>query len=592
MRPTDGGVRKNVHESDRGPDGRAGWRGRLLADPRVRLFLGAAFLFVAALLLLIATTEAGETEPSTTAPPYLTAAGCQGCHNTTYQGWLATQHSQAWAGLQTSPNATAVCEPCHVTGFGMAGGFVNNATTPEMVNVQCEECHGAGTNHAGAPSNQKKVTIVVNYSAEVCGQCHQGEHHPFYSEWSLSGHSQALVNLRGSPAANDTCLQCHAADYILESEPSLRPTIDTAREGITCIVCHDPHSQQYGKQLRMPRSELCASCHNPGATLPGDPIFHPQSSMRAGYSSAPVPADQFMPTVTCDQCHMYAYEDDTRIPPVTTGHSFRQKPEACASCHSVPPFVLSVEESAALIDRWQTETNHLLAEVQYYVAQAEVALDRGPDLGFGNKTVEDAWELYDQANYSKNFVTADGSLGAHNPDYAKNLLLDARQRAQQVIAMLTPGSVTGRVVDADGNPVGGIEVVAGGVTWTVTDADGRFSFQYAQGTHSFDLYHGDALVGEINGVDILPNEESDVGTVRISVSGGGAFYWYLLVLLAAVVAVALGLAFARRLRGRPVQKEPVAPEVPEETKAEAPKPEGAQAVAPESTATEEKKELK
>jgi len=547
MRRTDGGgVRRSVLRSIRGLGGRAGPGGHLLGDPRVRLLVGAGFLFVAALLLVIATTEAGDVDPGTSGAPYMTSAGCQGCHNTSYQGWFSTEHAKAWAGLQGSGNATSACEPCHVTGFGLPGGFVNNVTTPEMVDVQCEECHGPGTSHAMAPPNQKKATIVVNFSAEVCGQCHQGEHHPFYSEWSLSGHADALVNLRGSPVANDTCLQCHSADYILESEPSLRPTITTAKEGITCIVCHDPHSMQHGKQLRMPRSELCASCHNPGATYPGDPIFHPQSSMRAGYSNAPVQADQFMSTVTCDQCHMYTYRDDTRIPPVVTGHSFRQKPEACVTCHSVPPFELSVEEAAVLIDRWQTETVHLLAEAQYHVAQAEVALKRGPSLGFGNATMKAAQERYDMANYSKNFVTADGSMGAHNPDYAKNLLVYAKTKAQEVTAMLTPGWVTGRVVDADGNGVGGVEVVSGGVTWTTTDSDGRFSFQFAQGTHSFDLYDGDELVGEINGVDILPNEEADVGTIRIAVAGDGTFFWYLLALLIVIAFVAMTVVYARR----------------------------------------------
>ena len=567
MRRTDGGgVRRSVLGSIRGLGGRAGPRGRLLGDPRIRLLVGAGFLFVAALLLVIATTEAGEVGPGTSGAPYMTSAGCQGCHNASYQGWQSTEHARAWAGLQGSGNSTSACEPCHVTGFGLPGGFVNNVTTPEMVNVQCEECHGPGTSHAMAPPSQKKATIVVNFSAEVCGLCHQGEHHPFYSEWSLSGHADALVNLRGSPVANDTCLQCHSADYILESEPSLRPTITTAKEGITCIVCHDPHSMQHGKQLRLPRSELCASCHNPGGALPGEAIFHPQSSMRAGYSpDLPVPADQFMPTVTCDQCHMYAYRDDTRIPPVTTGHSFRQKPETCAGCHSY----LSIEEAAALIDRWQTETNHLLAEVQYNVAQAEVALKRAPELGFGNSTIKDAQALYDEANYSKNFVTADGSLGAHNPDYAKNLLLDAKVRAQQVVAMLTPGRVTGRVVNADGAPVGGIEIVSGGVTWTTTDSDGQFSFQFAQGTHSFDLYDGDELVGEINGVDILPDVEADVGTVRISVAGGGAFFWYFLALLVAVVAVAIAVIYTRRSVGKRGKKEPET--VKETTKPEEPK---------------------
>src|SRR3989304_679392 len=120
MRRTDGGgVRRSVLRSIRGLGGRAGPGGHLLGDPRVRLLVGAGFLFVAAVLPLLAPKPAG----------------------------------------------------------GAAAGTV-------------------------------------------------GSSQPFYSEWSPSGAAGALVNLRGSPVATDTCLQCHSADYILESEPSLRPTID------------------------------------------------------------------------------------------------------------------------------------------------------------------------------------------------------------------------------------------------------------------------------------------------------------------------------------------------------------------------------
>jgi len=571
---------KDVTRPVGGGDGASTPRRWSPGSRRLRLLFAAAFFLGAALLVVLIATEGGDVDPTVDAPPFLTATGCQGCHNISYQGWLLTEHARAWDGLQSSGNATSVCEPCHTTGHGLPGGFVDNVTTPEMVNVQCEECHGPGSNHAGAPPQQKKQTIVVNYSAEACGECHQGEHHPFYSEWSLSGHADALVNLRGSPIANDSCLQCHAADYILESEPSLRPTIDTAKEGITCIVCHDPHSNQYGKQLRMPREQLCASCHNPGPALPGDPIFHPQSSMRAGYSSADVPADQFMPTVDCEDCHMYSYRDPARIPPVVTGHSFRQKPEACVSCHSLPPFELSVEEAAVLIDRWQGETVDLLSSVQYHVAQAEVALKRAPSLGFGNTTLNDAQKLYDKANYSKNFVTADGSMGAHNPDYSKSLLLDAKLKAQQVVAMLTPGRVTGRVVNADGVGVGGIDVRTDGETWTTTDSEGGFSFQYAQGTHSFGLYQGDARVGTISNVLVVANEEANVGTVAVAVPGGGTLFWYVLLVLIAVAAASIAYLYGRRRRGgeKPTKKP---------DKSEAKKPEE-----PEPKAGEEKEDAK
>ncbi len=517
------------------------------------MVLGGLLALVAAALILAAPSFADDADdPGTRGAPYLTADACQPCHPSTYDGWNTTGHAGAWDALIADPNYTAACDGCHTTGFGQTGGFVDIGSTPEMVDVQCEECHGPGTDHLAAPPSQKSATIVVDLSSELCGQCHQGEHHPFYNEWALSGHAEALESLRGALNAEDSCMECHAADYILAPDPSLRPTIETAQDGVTCMVCHDPHGTEHGRELRMPREQLCNSCHNPGTSIPGDPIFHPQSSMRAGFSSAPVDSDQFMPTVDCEDCHMYAYPyDPGRIPPQITGHSFRQKPEACADCHDgTQSFVLSVEESGALIDKWQGETVPLLQQAEYQIALAEVALKRAPEYGFGNTTIQNARAIFDEANYSKNFVAADGSMGAHNPDYTKNLLLHARAQAREVVAMLTPGTVTGLIVDQNGAPLAGVDIRSDGTVWATTDSGGTFSFRYAQGTHAFGVYRGDERLGDFGGVVVVPDEVANVGTVSVTVPGEIPILYYVLVvvLIAAMLAL-LYLAYRRRLGG-------------------------------------------
>jgi hypothetical protein len=143
-------------------------------------------------------------------------------------------------------------------------------------------------------------------------------------------------------------------------------------------------------------------------------------------------------------------------------------------------------------------------------------------------------------------------------------------KAQQVVAMLTPGRVTGRVVNADGVGVGGIDVRTDGETWTTTDSQGGFSFQYAQGTHSFGLYQGDARVGMISNVLVVANEEANVGTVAVAVPGGGTLFWYILLVFIAVAAASIAYLYGRRRReGEEPTKKPekTAAKKPEEPEA-------------------------
>lgn len=63
------------------------------------------------------------------------------------------------------------------------------------------------------------------------------------------------------------CLDCHPdRDASSEHRVDIVPSMPVLRlplvEGkITCITCHDPHANPYGKLLRAPAKALCSRCH-------------------------------------------------------------------------------------------------------------------------------------------------------------------------------------------------------------------------------------------------------------------------------------------------------------------------------------------
>jgi predicted CXXCH cytochrome family protein len=117
-----------------------------------------------------------------------------------------------------------------------------------------------------------------------CAECHSGTHHPFVEEWRASRHATSYTRAyNGSTATapdipfgpRAACQGCHIGQAVLANwgvstnftEKSAGQTIASG-EGVTCVVCHDPHGSGNPKQLRYavdsrdPETNLCVKCHN------------------------------------------------------------------------------------------------------------------------------------------------------------------------------------------------------------------------------------------------------------------------------------------------------------------------------------------
>ena len=120
----------------------------------LRTHVSMIFLFAGVIVALFTTpTNADEH-------PYIGTNKCKKCHIKEYKSWAETKMAQSFeilrpgqraeekkaAGLEPDKDYTAdaECVGCHTTGYGKEGGFVDEASTPELIGVGCEMCHGAG----------------------------------------------------------------------------------------------------------------------------------------------------------------------------------------------------------------------------------------------------------------------------------------------------------------------------------------------------------------------------------------------------------------------------------------------------------------
>ena len=211
---------------------------------------------------------------------------CGNCHVTQQGKWEQTAHSDAWATLQASGHAGASCEGCHTIGDkGNAGidANVGYAATLDSRyhDVQCESCHGAGLTHVTGPARgQMLASVHADTGVAItngCAECHSGTHHPFVEEWRSSRHGRpndhTFSSTTGAP--NASCRGCHVGQYVLAAWGVNTNYVEKTgatnlanSEGVTCVVCHDPHGSAFPKQLRFavdtrdPETNLCAKCHS------------------------------------------------------------------------------------------------------------------------------------------------------------------------------------------------------------------------------------------------------------------------------------------------------------------------------------------
>ncbi|MFQ5883503.1 MAG: ammonia-forming cytochrome c nitrite reductase subunit c552 [Thermoplasmata archaeon] len=514
------------------------------------LFL--AFLFAMLLVMLTVEVNSGDTNTGTRGSgDYQGATSCSGafCHDSIFTKWNDTAHASAWETLQNSGMAQDYCEKCHVTGAGDAENNGFNVTTNEpsfLVNVQCESCHGPDPMTDPLRSSTRK-----NFSAEVCATCHGTEHHPYFIEWNESGHSKSLLAAGGQVVDDPECQGCHVAQIIIYEtfEGGSIPRPIERPQPVVCAVCHNPHGSPYEHQLRKPKEDLCNTCHTPGEVFPGEVLRHPQSSMRLGISGidqSEVPKFVFMEDALCSDCHIYS----TGPPQNVTGHTFRPSVEACVSCHEDDPrtFPITADQASSAISAWQRGTIDTLFSTGSNISEAQARIERASLYHFSSEVLASAQALFDDANYSMSFVVADRSYGVHNPQYALALLSFANESANKVIDMLTPGTVVGRILDQDGNPMRGARIESLGEHLAVAQEDGNFSFALAPGNYTLEVYKDGSRAATIEDVEVLRGQTTDLGEVSATLPQGGIDLIILAIIIVLALALVVTIGYSLKMR--------------------------------------------
>ena len=148
--------------------------------------LAAVAVLIGVLLPLIGGKAAHAVPLAPTVVPpgeYIGTKQCAACHFQQFMVWKKTKHAKAFTDMPTKYDGDASCLKCHITAYGVAGGY-KGPSTPDLLGVTCEICHGPGAEHAEVAKKytDKKVLSdadkkVVNADIQrcvtnVCLGCH------------------------------------------------------------------------------------------------------------------------------------------------------------------------------------------------------------------------------------------------------------------------------------------------------------------------------------------------------------------------------------------------------------------------------------
>ena len=427
-------------------------------------------------------------------PSYRGAVICSGCHaqdgapgGNQFGPWSETDHAHAIESLAAiGQDRNPYCLGCHTVGtygvnadVSLDNGGYDEVSVPRLEGVQCENCHGPGSEHPSPSFGSVQVVM----EASVCGQCHEGAHHPTFTEWQNSAHSGVV----GFAAGRASCAKCHngfeAVRYLDDPLNYTNPPADpTEVVAHTCAVCHDPHGNENPGSLRnasvtdviFPNAilveaggagRLCMSCHNGrrteenvldqianGSSRGVGPHHSVQGDMLAGVNAYEDIAPGFTFATSrhilvqdaCVTCHTHPHEGDPEAGIDTfTGHTFLPTVEACQPCHGELADFTEVMakddyDGDGVVEGIQEEVRGLLDTLEQTIIDAStseaarMALEENFEGNNGNPELTTPEQR--AASYNWAYVAFDGSSGVHNATYAIQLL-------QKSIESLNPGAL-------------------------------------------------------------------------------------------------------------------------------------------------------
>jgi hypothetical protein len=170
------------------------------------------------------------------------------------------------------------CMECHATYMESLRPPLNRYShTGVVLGIQCEKCHGPGREHVQRETTNSGVSsgsAILNPARfprerqmDLCAWCHAGHGEILLPTFSYKPGEPLEKYIRLPQPGPDAPLDVHGNQVAM-----LRQSRCFQASDMTCLTCHDTHTQQHDLAGF---SQRCMSCHKPDSATflkPGHPV--------------------------------------------------------------------------------------------------------------------------------------------------------------------------------------------------------------------------------------------------------------------------------------------------------------------------------
>lgn len=362
-------------------------------------------------VIVIGSSAAQEMKPS----GYAGSQACLGCHADKHTAWKTSRH--AGKPPATSAGWKKECAVCHSTNVNAADFSYGEG------GIGCEGCHGPGRAHA---VQGDKNRIASGRGSDNCGRCHIAGGEEGVAELastaaalaSQNGPGMRLTDIPGLklPSIDAKKLwpqpgEKHRRTYLMWAASRHAGSATPA----SCVSCHDPHNSSNPFQLTMDVEKLCESCHRQRAILQGKGAKGIEDTR------------SFHSGVNCASCHMSERNHLMRLIRPDDPDLAGVRIDTCTGCHQDNNRPARIKQ----LQEWQSLYGEEMTPLQADLNTITVALIEQPGrLDAGMKA------RLDGVKSNIALLVNDGSMGAHNLDFALEIMALARQDLKEIKAAL------------------------------------------------------------------------------------------------------------------------------------------------------------